>query len=163
MALTDKQRVFVDEYLKTYNATQAAITAGYSENSARSIGSENLTKPNIKAEIDARLAEITMSANEVLVRLTQAARLDIDDLYDFQGGLPVFNPEKARRNGVLHLVQGFKITEKSLEIKLPDAMAAQIQIGKYHGLFVERQDLTSGGQPISITVNGVPNRTEPPD
>lgn len=149
MTLTGKQRVFIDEYLKTFNATQAAIKAGYSENSARSIGSENLTKPNIKAEIDARLAEITMSANEVLVRLTQAARLDVDDLYDFIGGLPVFNPDKARERGVLHLVQGFEITDKSFKVKLPDAMAAQIQIGKYHSLFVERQDLTSGGEKLS--------------
>ncbi len=156
MALTDKQRVFIDEYLKTYNATQAAINAGYSEKTARQIGSQNLSKVDIKAEIDARLAEITMSANEVLVRLTQAARLNVDDLYDFVGGLAVFNPNKARERGVLHLVQGFKITDKSFEVKLPDAMAAQIQIGKYHGLFVERQDITSGGEPIALAVTKMP-------
>lgn len=51
MALTDKQRRFVDEYLIDLNATQAAIRAGYSEKTARSVGSENLTKPDIAALI----------------------------------------------------------------------------------------------------------------
>lgn len=45
--LTDKQRAFVAEYLVDFNATQAAIRAGYSENSAAAIGYENLRKPDI--------------------------------------------------------------------------------------------------------------------
>lgn len=55
MALTDKQRLFVAEYLIDCNATRAAIAAGYSEETARAIGSENLTKPDIAAEIEKRL------------------------------------------------------------------------------------------------------------
>ncbi|MGJ2639718.1 terminase small subunit [Rhizobiales bacterium 3FA27D7] len=47
MNLTDKQQRFVAEYLVDLNATQAAIRAGYSEKTARSVGSENLTKPDI--------------------------------------------------------------------------------------------------------------------
>ena len=35
--LTEKQKKFVDEYLIDLNATQAAIRAGYSEKTARSI------------------------------------------------------------------------------------------------------------------------------
>lgn len=46
--LTDKQEAFCREYIIDFNATQAAIRAGYSENSARSVGSENLTKPDIQ-------------------------------------------------------------------------------------------------------------------
>lgn len=49
--LSDKQIKFSEEYLTDLNATQAAIRAGYSEDTARSIGSENLTKPNIQAYI----------------------------------------------------------------------------------------------------------------
>ncbi len=45
--LTDKQQKFVDEYLIDLNATQVAIRAGYSERSAKEIGCENLTKPNV--------------------------------------------------------------------------------------------------------------------
>ncbi len=49
--LTPKQQMFVQEYLVDLNATQAAIRAGYSENSAEIIGFENLRKPNVAAEI----------------------------------------------------------------------------------------------------------------
>ena len=53
MKLTKKQDAFVKEYLLNgFNATQAAIKAGYSEDTARNIGAENLTKPYIKAAIE---------------------------------------------------------------------------------------------------------------
>ena len=54
--LTKKQQLFVDEYLIDLNATQAAIRAGYSPETAKDIGCENLAKPNIKSEIDKALA-----------------------------------------------------------------------------------------------------------
>ena len=49
--LTPKQQRFVDEYLIDLNATQAAIRSGYSEKTARKIGSENLTKLDIQEAI----------------------------------------------------------------------------------------------------------------
>lgn len=53
MALTIKQELFVAAYCSNgYNATQAALTAGYSPNSAGVIGSENLSKPEIAEAID---------------------------------------------------------------------------------------------------------------
>lgn len=51
MDLTDKQIAFCKEYCLDWNGTQAAIRAGYSEDTARSIASENLTKPDIQAYI----------------------------------------------------------------------------------------------------------------
>lgn len=55
--LTAKQQCFVAEYLVDLNATQAAIRAGYSENTAAVIGYENLTKPPIQAAIAAAMAD----------------------------------------------------------------------------------------------------------
>jgi len=49
--LTDKQEKFCNEYLIDLNATQAAVRSGYSENTAKEIGCENLTKPNIQYRI----------------------------------------------------------------------------------------------------------------
>lgn len=49
--LTGKQKRFCEEYIFDFNATRAAIVAGYSEDTARSIGSENLSKPDIQAYI----------------------------------------------------------------------------------------------------------------
>ena len=51
MKLTHKQRLFADEYLKCGNAAEAALKAGYSKRTARSIGCENLTKPYVKKYI----------------------------------------------------------------------------------------------------------------
>jgi len=62
MALTAKQQRFVEEYLVDLNATQAAIRAGYSPKSAYAIGSENLTKPEVKAALHAAQAEVATKA-----------------------------------------------------------------------------------------------------
>jgi len=69
--LTNKQRIFIDEYLRSFNATRAAIKAGYSEKTAFSIGWENLRKPEIKAEIDAVLEKMHMSAGHVSIFISR--------------------------------------------------------------------------------------------
>lgn len=78
MKLTEKQKRFADEYIISGNATQAAIKAGYSKKTARFVGAENLTKPNIKNYIDERLEELkserTADAQEVLEYLTSVMR-----------------------------------------------------------------------------------------
>ncbi len=53
--MTPKQQRFVQEYLIDLNATQAAIRAGYSKKTAKQIGQENLTKPDVKTAIDKAL------------------------------------------------------------------------------------------------------------
>jgi phage terminase small subunit len=42
--LTEKQKLFCKEYIIDFNATRAAKAAGYSEDSAKEIGYENLRK-----------------------------------------------------------------------------------------------------------------------
>lgn len=76
--LTLKQKRFADEYIISANATAAAIKAGYSKKTARSIGQENLTKPDIKAYIDERLekldSEKIADQKEVLQYLSSVMR-----------------------------------------------------------------------------------------
>ena len=76
--LTPKQQLFADEYIKSGNATDAAIKAGYSLKTARSIAQENLTKPDIRSYIDAKLAEIEShkiaDAKEILEYFTSVLR-----------------------------------------------------------------------------------------
>lgn len=55
--LTHKQKQFCQEYLVDLNATQAAIRAGYSDKTARSLGSENLSKPNVQKHISLLMCE----------------------------------------------------------------------------------------------------------
>lgn len=58
MDLTPKQKAFADEFLKCGNATEAAKKAGYSEQSARQMGTENLSKPSISSYIQDRQKQI---------------------------------------------------------------------------------------------------------
>lgn len=73
--MTPKQKKFCDEYIKSGNAKQSAIKAGYSPKTAKSIGQENLTKPDLKVYIDERLKELSdhkiLSAAEVLEYLSR--------------------------------------------------------------------------------------------
>lgn len=76
--LTAKQKRFCDEYLIDLNATQAAIRSGYSKKTARKIGQENLTKPDIKEYIQHRMDEkekiLIADQDEVLKYLTSVLR-----------------------------------------------------------------------------------------
>lgn len=91
MELTPKQKAFADYYLETGNATEAAKRAGYSENSAKQIGTENLSKPSISQYIaerqkqveDSRIADIS----EVLQFFTSVMRGEIKDQFDFDPSL----------------------------------------------------------------------------
>lgn len=76
--LTAKQQRFIEEYLVDCNATQAAIRAGYSKKTAKVIGAENLTKPDIATAVADALEEqakrTRITADDVLRGLTEEAR-----------------------------------------------------------------------------------------
>ena len=76
--LTSKQRLFADEYIKSGNAAQSAVKAGYNVKSAKVIGAQNLSKLNVKTYIEAKMAEIEShkiaDAKEVLQYLTRVLR-----------------------------------------------------------------------------------------
>jgi phage terminase small subunit len=78
----DRRARFVEEYLVDLNATQAAIRAGYSPRTARSQGSDLLTKPDIQAAIqagmDARAQRVGMTADEILRETKVLARSRVD-------------------------------------------------------------------------------------
>jgi phage terminase small subunit len=76
--LTPKQALFVIEYLKDMNGAKAAIRAGYSQDSAKEIASENLTKLNIRAAIDeqmeARARRTLITADKILADMDRVAQ-----------------------------------------------------------------------------------------
>jgi phage terminase small subunit len=57
--LTTKQDRFVENYVIDFNASRAAVSAGYSERTARSIASELLTKPDIRSAIKLHLEKLS--------------------------------------------------------------------------------------------------------
>lgn len=141
--LTRKQRVFIDEYLRCWNATEAARRAGYSERSACFIGHENLTKPYIAQEIDARIAELKISADEVLIRLAEHARGSLEDFVNPLDG--TISLRKAKRLKKLHLVKSYSNTGKGVRIELYDAQGALEKIGKHLKLLTDRYEVDLKG------------------
>ena len=82
--LTPKQERFCEEYLIDYNATAAAIRAGYSAKTAHVIGQENLRKPAISE----RLSTIRKQRSEIIqvdaVKvLTELCKLGFSNMGDF--------------------------------------------------------------------------------
>ena len=84
MALTPKQRRFVEEYLKDLNATQAAIRAGYSPRSAKQHADALLSKPHIAAAVTAAQAERSkrteIDQDYVLARMVEIDQMDVLDI-----------------------------------------------------------------------------------
>jgi phage terminase small subunit len=91
LALNERQKAFADYYIQTGNATEAAIKAGYSEKTARSIGAENLTKPDISAYIRERFDEQSekrvADANEVIEFYTAVMRGEVKDQFGLDASL----------------------------------------------------------------------------
>ncbi|HFF2063640.1 TPA: terminase small subunit [Pseudomonas aeruginosa] len=89
MALTKKQRLFVDEYLIDLNATQAAIRAGYSTRRATEIGYQLLQRPEVAQAIQAAMAERSkrteVEADYVIRRLREIDEMDVLDILEEDG------------------------------------------------------------------------------
>lgn len=64
--LTPKQELFISEYLIDFNATRAAKAAGYSEDTAYSMGNQNLKKLEIKARIEDYIETVIADKNSIL-------------------------------------------------------------------------------------------------
>lgn len=75
MALTPKQELFCIEYMKDFNGTQAAIRAGYSENTAQQISSENLSKPLVSeylnSLINKKMDKVEIEVDDILQDIIQ--------------------------------------------------------------------------------------------
>ena len=86
--MTKKQKKFVEEYLIDLNATQAAIRAGYSPDTAGSIGNENLKKPEIRVRIEKAMAERSkrtgINQDRIIEELAKIALLNPKNLINFE-------------------------------------------------------------------------------
>lgn len=136
--LTDQQQRFVDEYLVCWNGAEAARRAGYSVDTARFQASRLLTNVNIRAAIDARLAEAAMSAGEVLARVTEIARGSMADFLAVNGRGVRLDLKQAAAADKLHLVKKYSKTKQSESIELYDAQSALELLGKYHKLWTDK-------------------------
>jgi phage terminase small subunit len=150
MALSAKQSAFIEEYLRCWNATDAyqAIYPKSSRDAARASAARLLANASISEEVQRRVDERAMSANEVLTRLAEHARADYKDfLAVADNGDIALDMDKAE--GKTHLIRRVtqrrtirttkdtQIDETVLSLELHDAQTALVQIGKHHKLFTD--------------------------
>ena len=148
--ITKKNEVFCEEYLIDLNATQAAIRAGYSPDSAGSIGSELLKKPEIRARIDQAMAERSkrtgINADRVLRELGRIAFLNTAEVL----GTAVEDD--------LAVIAGVKVkqtptefgTSVEREVKMADKLKALELCGRHLGMF---KDNPEGNAPVTVVIN----------
>ncbi|WP_289141435.1 terminase small subunit [uncultured Brevibacillus sp.] len=156
--LTDKQRLFVMEYLRDFNATCAAIAAGYNKKSAHMVGWETLRNPKVQAEIkrhkEQRTTELGLDIQCVIGEYMKIAFADITDLLEFGQmdeplfdgeGKPALDPETGEQMTYKRNFVSFKNSDEidgtvvgevrqgkdGVSIKLHDKMKALEVLSKY--------------------------------
>lgn len=150
--LTDKQKRFCEEYMIDLNATQAAIRAGYSEDSAGSIGHENLKKPEIQeciSKLQKKTAnKLEISRERVLKEYARLAFSDIRNFYDENGRLlspHELSDEAAAALAGIEVYEEFgfdqtgekKHISDTRKIKTYNKLQALQDLGKHLGVFEE--------------------------
>ncbi|CUI41364.1 terminase small subunit [Achromobacter xylosoxidans] len=174
MALTDKQRRFVDEYLVDLNATQAAIRAGYSQKTARQIGDENLSKPDIAEAVQeaqaARAKRTEITQDMVLRELAKIGFSDIrkivrwgktelrvadagddeEEVTEAYHGLALVSADDID-DDTAAAISEISEGREGLKVKLHDKKGALVDIGRHLGMFKDRIEHSGpNGGPIPI-------------
>jgi phage terminase small subunit len=156
--LTAKQQRFVEEYLVDLNATQAAIRAGYSEKTARAIGCENLTKPDVQEAIEAAQLERSKRTEITADRvLSELGKLGFSNMMDYMrigsNGDPFTDFSAITRDQAAAIaevtVEDFKDGRgedardvRKIRFKLTDKRAALVDLGRHLGMFKDRIEHT---------------------
>lgn len=158
-----KRRVFIDEYLKCWNGAEAARRAGYAPASARQTAYDLLTKPDILAAIDERLKQSAMSADEVLARLTDQARGNMQPFIEVSDdGFASLDFSSDEAKDALHLIKRIRTKrsrrmvgkgeqaepwqDESVELEIYDSQRALETLAKYHGLLGDKDE---DGNPLT--------------
>lgn len=155
--LTPKQQAFVNEYLIDLNATQAAIRAGYSPNTAQQMGSENLSKPVIRNAIDKAIADRSrrtgINQERVIREIAKLAFLNPADVIDMAEAAVKREAEPddtaciaAVKVKIIPTETG-DITER--EVKTYDKLKALELLGKHLGIFTDKLKM-EGNVPVVI-------------
>ena len=147
--MTQKQKRFIEEYLIDLNATQAAIRAGYSPDTAQQTGSENLSKPVIRAQIDRAMAERSkrtgVNAERVVQELAKIAFVNAAEVIDPKTAT-VKEDALPEDTAAIQSVKVKTLGEDGLEreIKMADKLKALELLGKHLGMFKDRIELSGG-------------------
>jgi phage terminase small subunit len=141
--LSPKQKKFCDEYLLCFNATMAALHAGYSKHTARGQGSRLLGKPEIQEYLQAKKDKLAqkyeISQERVLSEYAKIAFFDIRKIFTVDGGLKPIREFDDESAGAIAGVESNDITLNEMiigrlqKVKMWDKRAALDSICKMLG------------------------------
>lgn len=172
--ITDRMKKFVDEYLIDFNATQAAIRAGYSPDTANEQGSQLLARPDIRelvAEGQKAIAERTQTFQDNAVE--ELKIVGFSDLADFltvkADGIVEQKPFNELTKAQTRCIKKIKQTVRSshsadgsilhqtavLEVELFDKLKALELLGRHLGMFNDTLRL-EGALPLTISFDVLP-------
>lgn len=158
MALSAQQKVFVEEYLACWNATKAAEKANYSlPNKA---GPRLIKTKSIQAEIQERLSEKVMNADEILVRLSEIGRFNAGDYIhvktDHNTGIhhTFVDVEQMKKDGFGYMIKNVKRTREGDQVELHDQEKMWELLGKHHKLFTDRTESQSEVN-VNVKIDGL--------
>ena len=160
MKLTTKQRLFADEYIKSGNAMQSAIKAGYSEKYAKSSSAKMLENVGIKSYIDAKMAEIEShkiaDAKEVLQFYTRVLREEETEEVALSTSDDVVTIEKKpslkdRLNAAKELMKRYPLSDPIVQAQLKK-LTADTRISE-----ARAKNLEDNGADVEDLVSGLIN------
>lgn len=149
--LTEKQQRFVEEYLIDLNATQAAIRSGYKPSSARQVGTENMSKPSIRACIDQAIAERSkrtgINQDRVIRELARLAFVNASDVIDMDEASIKCNASEDDTAAIASVKVKTIPTKEGdgveREIRLNDKLKALELLGKHLGMFKDNININA--------------------
>lgn len=148
--LSNKQKLFCDEYLIDLNVTQAAIRAGYKEKYALVHGYEFLKKPAIKEYVNKRIKDreqrTEITQDRVINELAKIAFANTTDYVEVEdkGQYKMVNtkPTKDLTPDQVAAIASIKQGANGIEIKLHDKVRALEDIGRHLGMFKDKIEVS---------------------
>lgn len=150
--MNQKQKAFATEYVIDYNATQAAIRAGYSEKTAYSQGARLLKNDEIQEavkELEEAASERTAITKDMVLReLARVAFVDPRKLFDEEGrpkDIRFLDPGTAAALSSVDIYEEFdyigdekELTGYTKKYKWSDKLRALEMLGKHLGMFTDK-------------------------
>jgi hypothetical protein len=142
MALTNKQRAFVEHYLgdAQWNATEAASLAGYAHPQQQ--GSRLLSNVVVKQQIADRLCAMGAATEALMARWLMRIEADISPFVKDSG----LSLQALKDAGLGHLIKGVRVTQHATNFELRDPDKAEELLARHLGMFPSKVEMQAGGE-----------------
>ena len=147
--MTDKQKIFADEYLIDLNATRAyrvAYPSVKKDETAAQAGSRMLRNVKVAKYISDRMKErqerTEVTQDRVVQELAASAFAKATDYVEIRGGRVVIKDTSQLEDNQIRAIAGIKEGANGIEIKLNDKEKALELLGRHLGMFKDKVEVS---------------------